>query len=58
MKEMGYKLLGYVVWQGGKWYVRRRYGHAPRKLLAGGIVALAVAGALVGQRQFGGTAGE
>jgi hypothetical protein len=20
----GYKLLGYVVWQGGKWYLRRR----------------------------------
>jgi hypothetical protein len=55
---MGYKLLGYVVWRGGKWYLRRRYGQAPRKLLAGGIVALVVAGALVAQRQSGGTAGE
>ena len=39
IKAMGYKLLGYVVWQGGKCYLRRRYGRAPRKLLAGGIVA-------------------
>ena len=21
---MGYKLLGFIVWQGGKWYLRRR----------------------------------
>ena len=58
INEMGYKLLGYVVWQDGKWYLRRRFGGALRKLLAGGIVALAVGGALVAQRQFGGTAGE
>jgi hypothetical protein len=54
---MGYKLLGYLVWRDGKWYLRRRYGHVARKLLAGGIVALVVAGALVAQRQSGGTAG-
>jgi hypothetical protein len=50
---MGYKLLGYVVWQGGKWYLRRRYGRAPRKLLAGGIVALVLGGALFAHRQSG-----
>jgi hypothetical protein len=51
---MGYKLLGYAVWQGGKWYLRRRYGSAPRKLIAGGIVTLVIAGALVAQRQNSG----
>jgi hypothetical protein len=24
MNGNGYKLLGYVVWRGGKWYLRRR----------------------------------
>ncbi len=24
MSATGYKLLGFVVWQGGKWYLRRR----------------------------------
>jgi hypothetical protein len=24
MHGNGYKLLGYVVWHGGKWYLRRR----------------------------------
>jgi hypothetical protein len=37
-----YKLLGFVVWQGGKWYVRKRLRPA-RKLAVGGIV---VAGTL------------
>jgi hypothetical protein len=25
MNGSAYKLLGYAVWHGGKWYVRRRY---------------------------------
>ena len=43
---MGYKLLGYVVWNGGKWYARRRYGSiaSPRNLAAGGVVVAAVVG--------------
>jgi hypothetical protein len=24
MKANGYRLLGFAVWQGGKWYLRRR----------------------------------
>jgi hypothetical protein len=41
----GYKLLGYVVWQGGKWYLRRRlpsarvFGAATFTVLAGGAAA-------------------
>ena len=48
---MGYKLLGFAVWQGGKLYRRRRHGRAPRKLLLAGVVGLAIAGAVVVQRQ-------
>ena len=41
---MLYKLLGMVVWKGGKLALRRRYGstHVPKPLVAG--AALAVAG--------------
>jgi hypothetical protein len=37
----GYKLLGYVVWRAGKWYLRRRL---PSRL----TLAAAGAGALAG----------
>ncbi len=50
---MPYKLIGYAVWRGAKWYLRRRYGNTPRKLVAGGVVTLAVAGAIIAQRQSG-----
>jgi hypothetical protein len=41
---MGYKLLGYVVWKGGTWYLRRRFPDARRKLALAGGAGLAVAG--------------
>ena len=46
---MGYKVLGFVVWQGAKLYLRRRYNGGGRKVaiaaLAGGLIVggLAVA---------------
>lgn len=46
MNGNGYKLLGYVVWQGGKWYLRRRLPSARASatavvvVLAGGAVAV------------------
>ena len=40
---MGYKILGYAVWHGGKLYVKRRYGVlASRRALAAGVVGVAV----------------
>ena len=49
---MGYKLLGFVVWQGGKRFLRKRYGWLipSRRVLTGALVvgavgALAVAAA-------------
>jgi hypothetical protein len=38
----GYKLLGYVVWRAGKWYLRRRL--PSRRLVAGAGLALVAAG--------------
>jgi hypothetical protein len=47
---MGYKLLGYLVWQGGKWYARRRAREARRSLAIGAVVALVLAGVLAAPR--------
>jgi hypothetical protein len=49
---MGYKLLGFAVWQGGKWYLRRRLPDAKRKVAIGGAVLAVGVGALVAQRQL------
>jgi hypothetical protein len=50
---MFYKLLGMAVWKGGKLFLRPRYGAAmaPKPLLAGGLVLVAVA-ILLGARQL------
>lgn len=45
----GYKLLGYVVWRGAKWYLRRRLA-SRRVAIVGGLALLAGAagaGALI-----------
>ena len=52
---MFYKLLGMLVWRGGKLFLRRRYGptYAPKPLVAGAvlaIVAVAVAALLAARR--------
>jgi len=46
---MFYKLLGMVVWNGGKLVLRRKYGaaHAPKPLLAGAALAFVAAVALL-----------
>ena len=46
---MFYKLLGMAVWNGGKFFLRRKYGptYAPKPLLAGGLLAIAAAVALL-----------
>jgi hypothetical protein len=50
---MGYKLLGFAVWQGGKWYIRRRFSGTRRKLVIAGLSGLVLAGVLAAQRQAG-----
>jgi hypothetical protein len=43
MNARGYKLIGYVVWKGGKWYLRQRL--PPARTLA--LRGLAAGGALI-----------
>jgi hypothetical protein len=49
---MFYKLLGYLVWNGAKWELRRRYGDRPQKVAAGVVVgAVLAAGVVAAMRQ-------
>jgi hypothetical protein len=48
---MGYKVLGFAVWQGSKWYLRRRMAGARAKVAMAGVGAAVVAGVLVAGRQ-------
>lgn len=48
---MGYKILGFAVWQGSKWYMRRRTGGLKAKLAVAGVGALVVAGVAAAGRQ-------
>jgi hypothetical protein len=51
MRRIGYQSLGFGVWQGAKWYLRRRYGGAPRKVALGGLMLAVVAALLVAGRK-------
>jgi hypothetical protein len=48
---MGYKVLGFVVWQGSKWYLRRRMSGFRAKAAIAGVGAVVVVGLLVAGRQ-------
>jgi hypothetical protein len=52
---MGYKVLGFVVWQVGKLVVRRKVRGAAttRNLAIAGVVGVAVAGAIVAGSRSG-----
>lgn len=47
---MGYKILGFVIWQGTKWYLRRQVGVSRRKMAVAAISAAVVAGVVVAGR--------
>lgn len=48
---MGYKLLGFVVWQGARWYLRRRMSGTKAKVAVAGAGVLAAAGVALAARQ-------
>jgi hypothetical protein len=48
---MGYKILGFAVWQGGKWYLRRRFHGVGRKAAIALLGGLVIAGGVAAQRQ-------
>jgi len=53
---MGYKVLGFIVWHVGKFFMRRKLRSAAstRNLaIAGGVLGVAIAGALVAGNRSG-----
>jgi len=54
MSSNGYKLLGYAVWRGGKWYLRQRLPSA-RAVAVRGVAACsaAIAAVLIARRVAG-----
>jgi hypothetical protein len=48
---MGYKLLGFIVWNGGKLYLRRRLNGTARKAALAALAGLLIGGAVIAQRQ-------
>ncbi|MCW3018452.1 MAG: hypothetical protein JWN10_760 [Solirubrobacterales bacterium] len=54
LNDTRYGLLGYVVWQGGKWYLRRRMPSKRTLALAGaGALGTLTAGAALARRLTG-----
>jgi len=51
---MAYKVLGFVVWQGSRWYLRRRLQGVGRKAAIAGASAAVVAGVVLAGRQASG----
>jgi hypothetical protein len=49
---LGYQVLGFVVWKGAKWYLRRRYGEAPRRIAAATAVVLLLLALVFGGRRL------
>lgn len=51
MKRTGYEVLGFAVWTGAKWYLRRRIRGAVggRRKVALGLLGAAVAGVVAVQ---------
>jgi hypothetical protein len=44
---MGYKVLGYIVWQGAKLYIRRRTPDSAPKLAIASIAGAALVGGII-----------
>ena len=47
MSRNGYRLLGYVVWHGAKWYLRRRLPSGRSLAMAGLVLGAGAAAAVV-----------
>jgi len=50
---MLYRLLGMLVWNGGKLFLRQKYGstYVPKPLVAGGVLAIAAGVAILASRR-------
>jgi hypothetical protein len=54
MRGNGYKVLGFAVWHGARWYLRRRLPSARSVATAGLLAAAGVVGAAALARRNGG----
>jgi hypothetical protein len=45
---MGYKILGFLVWKGGKFFLRRRFPKPPLKMAMVGVGGTLLAAGLAG----------
>jgi hypothetical protein len=54
MNGNGYRLLGFVVWRGGKWYLRRRLPSARTSVATGAVALCTVAAAVLVARRVAG----
>ncbi|MBD0281992.1 MAG: hypothetical protein ICV69_07340 [Thermoleophilaceae bacterium] len=54
MRTRGYTVLGWVVWQLGRWVVKRKLTQNRAKLGAAATVALVLVGGLAAARAAGG----
>lgn len=50
----GYRLLGFAVWQGGKWYLRRRLPSRRTIVVSGLVVCAGLTGATLLARRASG----
>ncbi|MFL5830341.1 MAG: hypothetical protein ACJ76X_10520 [Solirubrobacteraceae bacterium] len=48
---MGYKVLGFVVWQGARLYFRRRVNGTKRKIVLAGLAAAVVGGVVAASQR-------
>jgi hypothetical protein len=55
MSSRGYRLLGYAVWHGGRWYVRRRLPSVRKIAISGlaGVAGLTAAAVAIARRAIG-----
>jgi hypothetical protein len=54
MRGNGYRLLGFAVWHGARWYLRRRLPSGRKVATAGLVAVAAIAGGAVLARRNGG----
>lgn len=54
MSSTAYRVLGWAVWKGGTWYVRRRWGSTPRNVAAVVAVGAGIGVFVAAQRRGAG----
>jgi hypothetical protein len=56
--DMGYRLLGVVVWRAAKWYTRRRFSGTKQKLAVAGVSTAVLGGVVAAGRAAAASSGD